>query len=113
MIEQNVKEAETKMQKSLDALAKEIMTIRTGRASPSLVDRIAVEYYGNPTPLNQLATISVPEARMIIIQPWDRSVISAVEKALQKSELGLNPANDGQIIRVPIPPLNEERRREY
>src|SRR2546421_11004065 len=113
MIQPQLAEAESRMQKSVDALAKEIQTIRTGRASPSLVDRIAVEYYGNPTPLNQLATISVPEARMIIIQPWDRSVISAVEKALQKSELGLNPGNDGQLIRVPIPPLNEERRREY
>src|SRR2546425_981520 len=113
MIEANVKDAETKMQKSLDALAKEILTIRTGRASPALVDKIPVEYYGNPTPLNQLATITIPEARMIIIQPWDRTIIGAVEKAIQKSELGLNPGNDGQLIRVPIPPLNEERRREY
>jgi ribosome recycling factor len=113
MIEANVKDAETKMQKSLEALGKEILTIRTGRASPSLVEKIPVEYYGNPTPLNQLATITVPEARMILIQPWDRSIISAVEKAIQKSELGLNPGNDGQLIRVPIPPLNEERRREY
>ena len=113
MIEANVKDAETKMQKSLEALGKEILTIRTGRASPSLVDKIPVEYYGNPTPLNQLATITVPEARMILIQPWDRTIISAVEKAIQKSELGLNPGNDGQLIRVPIPPLNEERRREY
>jgi ribosome recycling factor len=113
MIEENVREAETKMQKSIDALAKEVLTIRTGRASASLVDRIAVEYYGNPTPLNQLATITVPEARLILIQPWDRTVIAAVEKAIQKSELGLNPGNDGQLIRVPIPPLNEERRREY
>ena len=113
MIEENVKEAETRMQKSIEALAKEIVTIRTGRASPALVDKIPVEYYGNPTPLNQLATITAPEARMILIQPWDRTVIGAVEKAIQKSELGLNPANDGQLIRVPIPPLNEERRREY
>jgi ribosome recycling factor len=113
LIEENIREAETKMQKSIDALAKEVLTIRTGRASASLVDRIAVEYYGNPTPLNQLATITVPEARLILIQPWDRTVIAAVEKAIQKSELGLNPGNDGQLIRVPIPPLNEERRREY
>src|SRR4029077_15910502 len=94
MIEANVRDAEIKMQKSLDALAKEILTIRTGRASPSLVDKIPVEYYGNPTPLNQLATITVPEARLIIIQPWDRTIIGAVEKAIQKSELGLNPGND-------------------
>lgn len=113
MIEENIREAEGKMQKSIDALAKEVLTIRTGRASASLVDRIPVEYYGNPTPLNQLATITVPEARLILIQPWDRTVIAAVEKAIQKSELGLNPGNDGQLIRVPIPPLNEERRREY
>ena len=113
MIEENLREAETKMQKSIDALAKEVLTIRTGRASASLVDRIPVEYYGNATPLNQLATITVPEARLILIQPWDRTVIAAVEKAIQKSELGLNPGNDGQLIRVPIPPLNEERRREY
>jgi ribosome recycling factor len=113
MIDDALREAETRMQKSLDALAKEIVTIRTGRASPALVDRLPVEYYGNPTPLNQLATITTPEARMIVIQPWDRSTISAIEKAQQKSDLGLNPANDGQLIRVPIPPLNEERRREY
>ena len=113
MTQPQLTEAETRMQKSVEALAKEIQTIRTGRASPSLVDRVPVEYYGNPTPLNQLATITVPEARLIVIQPWDRSIISAVEKALQKSELGLNPGNDGQVIRVPIPPLNEERRREY
>jgi ribosome recycling factor len=113
LIEDNIRDAETKMQKSIDALAKEVLTIRTGRASASLVDRIPVEYYGNPTPLNQLATITVPEARLILIQPWDRTVIAAVEKAIQKSELGLNPGNDGQLIRVPIPPLNEERRREY
>jgi ribosome recycling factor len=113
VIEENIRDAETKMQKSIDALAKEVLTIRTGRASASLVDRIPVEYYGNPTPLNQLATITVPEARLILIQPWDRTVIAAVEKAIQKSELGLNPGNDGQLIRVPTPPLNEERRREY
>lgn len=113
MIAPNVQEAESRMQKSLDALGREILTIRTGRASPALVDKIPVEYYGNPTPLNQLATITVPEPRLIIIQPWDRSIINAIEKAIQKSELGLNPGNDGQLIRVPIPPLNEERRREY
>jgi len=113
MIEDNLREAETKMQKSLEALGKEILTIRTGRASPGLIDRIPVDYYGNPTPLNQLASITAPDPRLIVIQPWDRTVITAVEKALQKSELGLNPANDGQVIRVPIPPLNEERRREY
>jgi len=84
MIEENIHEAESKMQKTIDALAKEVLTIRTGRASASLVDRLQVEYYGNPTPLNQLATITVPEARLILIQPWDRTVIAAVEKAIQK-----------------------------
>jgi ribosome recycling factor len=113
MVDDALREAETRMQKTIDALGKEVLTIRTGRASPSLVDHIPVEYYGNPTPLNQLATITVPEARLIVIQPWDRSIMGAVEKAIQKSELGLNPSNDGQVIRVPIPPLNEERRREY
>src|SRR5947208_17166181 len=98
MIEANVKDAETKMQKSLDALAKEILTIRTGRASPALVDKIPVEYYGNPTPLNQLATITVPEARMIIIQPWVRTIISADEKEIKKSEHGLNPRYNDQMI---------------
>lgn len=113
MVEDALREAEARMQKTIEALGKEVLTIRTGRASPSLVDHIPVEYYGNPTPLNQLATITVPEARLIVIQPWDRSIMAAVEKAIQKSELGLNPSNDGQVIRVPIPPLNEERRREY
>ncbi len=113
MIEDSLREAEVKMQKSLDALAKEILTIRTGRASPALIDRVQVEYYGSPTPLNQLASITTPEPRLLVIQPWDRNAIGVIEKALQKSELGLNPANDGQLIRVPIPPLNEERRREY
>src|SRR5437879_12543329 len=98
MIEANVKDADTKMQKRLDALAKEILTIRTGRASPALVDKIPVEYYGNPTPLNQLATITVPEARMILIQPWDRTIISAVEKAIQKYTLGMDTGHDGPQV---------------
>ncbi len=113
MIDTPLKEAEIKMQKSLDAFVREMAVIRTGRASPSLVDSVMVEYYGNPTPLKQLAGISAPEPRLLVIQPWDRSALGAVEKALLKSELGLNPANDGTVIRVPIPPLNEERRREY
>jgi ribosome recycling factor len=113
VVEANLREGESRMQKSLEALAKEVVTIRTGRASPALVDRIPVEAYGNVMALNQLATISVPEARSILIQPWDRSLLGAIEKAIQKSELGLNPSNDGQLIRVPIPPLTEERRREY
>lgn len=113
MIDGTLREAEGRMSKTLDALAKEILTIRTGRASPALVDHLPVDAYGNQMPLNQLASITVPEARLIVIQPWDRSIISAIEKAIQKSEIGLNPSNDGQLIRIPIPPLNEERRREY
>lgn len=85
--------------------------MRTGRASVSLLDKIRVEYYGNETPINQVATISVPEARMIVIQPWDKSVLSAIEKAILKSDLGLPPNNDGKLIRLNFPPLNEERRK--
>jgi ribosome recycling factor len=113
MIDTPLKEAEIKMQKSLDTFMREITAIRTGRATPSLVDSVTVEYYGTPTPLKHLASISAPEPRLLVIQPWDRSQLGAIEKALQKSDLGLNPGNDGTIIRVPIPPLNEERRREY
>ncbi len=113
MIDAPLKEAEVKMQKSLDTLMREIAAIRTGRATPSLVDSIMVDYFGNPTPLKHLGSITAPEPRLLIIQPWDRSILNAIEKALQKSDLGLNPGNDGTVIRVPIPPLNEERRREY
>ncbi|MFW6313532.1 MAG: ribosome recycling factor, partial [Spirochaetota bacterium] len=105
-----IKQAEDKMKKSLTALEEEFNTLRTGRASPALFDKIRVEYYGNPTPLNQVATISVPEARLVVIQPWDKSVIGEIEKAIQKSELSVNPSNDGKIIRISIPPLTEERR---
>ncbi|HCL62278.1 MAG TPA: ribosome recycling factor [Rhizobiales bacterium] len=112
MIEENIHEAESKMQKTIDALAKEVLTIRTGRASASLVDRLQVEYYGNPTPLNQLATINVPESRLITVQVWDRSQVGAVERAIRESDLGLNPAVDGSLLRLPIPELNEERRHE-
>jgi len=101
------------MKKSVKSLDDEFNTIRTGRASASLFDKIKVEYYGNPTPLNQVATISVPEARLVVIQPWDKSVIGQIEKAIQKSELSLNPVNDGKVIRINIPPLTEERRKEY
>jgi len=101
------------MKKSVKSLEDEFNTIRTGRASASLFDKIKVEYYGNPTPLNQVATISVPEARLVVIQPWDKSVIGQIEKAIQKSELSLNPVNDGKVIRINIPPLTEERRKEY
>ncbi|MBJ7610250.1 MAG: ribosome recycling factor [Candidatus Dormibacteraeota bacterium] len=101
------------MEKSLEALHKELGGIRTGRATPSLIDRVQVDYYGAPTPLQTIAGITAPEARLLLIQPYDRSSIQAIEKALQKSELGLNPSNDGQVIRIAIPPLTEERRREF
>jgi ribosome recycling factor len=101
------------MAKSIEHLAGQLTAIRTGRANPALIDRIMVPYYGNPTPLNQLAQISAPEPRLLVVNVYDKSQMGAVEKALRTSEQGLNPASDGQVIRVPIPPLTEERRREY
>ena len=104
--------AEERMKKSLAALGDDFNLLRTGRASAALFDKVRVEYYGTPTPLNQLANISIPEARLIVIQPFDRNSISDIEKAILSSELGLNPGNDGKVIRINIPPLNEERRKE-
>ncbi|HWF57498.1 MAG TPA: ribosome recycling factor [Candidatus Dormibacteraeota bacterium] len=101
------------MEKSLEALHKDLGGVRTGRATPSLVDRVLVDYYGTPTALQSIAGITAPEARLLLIQPYDRSSIQAIEKALQKGELALNPSNDGQVIRIAIPPLTEERRREF
>lgn len=101
-----------RMQKALESLERDLKRLRTGRASVSLVDGIKVEYYGTPTPLNQLATLTIPEPRTIMIQPWDTTVIGDVEKAILKSELGLTPMNDGKLIRINVPPLTEERRRE-
>ena len=108
-----LKDTRDRMQKSIQALEEELNTIRTGRASAALFERVKVEYYGNPTPLNQVATISVPEARLVVIQPWDKGIINEIEKAIQKSELSVNPSNDGKVIRINIPPLTEERRKEY
>ena len=101
------------MAKSVEHFANELSSIRTGRANPALIDRVMVPYYGTPTPLNQLAQISVPEPRLLVVQVYDKSQIGVVEKALRTSEQGLNPASDGQVIRVPIPPLTEERRKEF
>ncbi len=112
MIEEVKQEARDKMGKSVSTLKGELKKIRTGRASLSLVDDIKVEYYGTMTPLNQLATLSVPESRLITIQPWDVSSVNNIEKAILKSNLGLTPSNDGKIIRITIPPLTEERRKE-
>lgn len=105
-------DAERRMQKAVDALKQDLGAIRAGRASATLVDRITVEYYGAPTPLNQVASISVPEARLLVIQPWDRKLLTDIEKAIQKSDLGINPTNDGQVIRLNIPPMSEDRRRD-
>ena len=113
MIDPVLRDAETKMSKSVDHFASELTHIRTGRANPALIDKTMVPYYGTPTPLNQLAQISAPEPRLLVVQVYDKSQIGAVEKALRTSDQGLNPASDGQVIRVPIPPLTEERRREY
>ncbi len=101
-----------KMDKTIDTLKRELHSVRTGRATPALLDRIHVDYYGTPTPVNQLANISVPEPRLLVIQPWDKGIIQEIEKAIQKSDLGLNPMNDGSVIRIAIPPMTEERRVE-
>ena len=112
MIDAVLSDAKTHMDKAVDALRTDLQTIRTGRASPALIERLHVEYYGVSTPLSQVASITVPEARMLVVQPWDKSALGAIEKAILKSDLGLNPTNDGKLIRVVIPYLSEERRRE-
>jgi ribosome recycling factor len=112
MIDDVLADAKNRMGKAVEALSKELATIRTGRAHPGLIEHVRVDYYGAPTPLNQLATISVPEPRLLSIQPWDRQSLGAIEKAIYKADLGLNPINDGNIIRLVIPQLTEERRKE-
>src|SRR4029453_9798021 len=106
------KDAESRMQGALDALGREFAGVRTGRANAALLEHVRVDYYDTPTPLNQVASISVPDARTLTIQPWDQSVLTKIERAIQKSDLGLTPANDGKLIRLSIPPLNEERRKQ-
>lgn len=106
------KDAETRMKKSVKSLHDDFNGIRTGRASASLFDKVNANYYGTPTPLNQIANISIPEARLIVIQPFDKGALVDIEKAIQTSELGLNPSNDGKVIRINIPPLTEERRKD-
>jgi ribosome recycling factor len=106
------KKIHERMEKSLEALKKDLAAIRTGRASPSIFDGITVDYYGTPTLINQVATMAIPESRLITIQPWEPKMISEIEKAIQKSDLGLNPSNDGKIIRIAIPSLTEERRKQ-
>jgi ribosome recycling factor len=112
LIDELLEGARERMLKSVEAAQHEFATVRTGRASPGLLDRVVVDYYGAMTPLNQLATISAPEARLITVQPYDKSSIKAVEKAINESDVGLNPSNDGNIIRLVVPELTEERRRE-
>jgi len=112
MIKETLQDAREHMDKTIEALHIDLRAIRTGRASPALVERLQVEYYGVPTPLNQLAGTTVPEPRLLVIRPWDRNTIGIIEKAILKSDLGLNPSNDGQVIRLIIPQLTEERRRE-
>ncbi len=107
-----LKDAEDRMKKALANLGKDFSRLRTGRASASLMDDIKVDYYDTPTPLDQIASVSTPDSRTITIQPWDKSAFSKVEKAILKSDLGLNPVNDGKIIRIPIPPLTEDRRKD-
>ncbi len=111
-MKQVLENAEVKMQKAIDHLEEEYAAIRAGRANPAVLDKIVVNYYDVPTAINQLAAVAVPEARMLTIQPWDASVLRLIEKAIQTSDLGVNPQNDGKIIRLSFPPLNEERRRE-
>lgn len=105
-------DAESRMKAAVEDARRKFATVRTGRASVSLLDNVTVEYYGTPTPLNQVAAISAPEPQMITVQPWDTSVINTIEKAIRSSDLGLNPSNDGKLVRIPIPPLTEERRKQ-
>ncbi len=112
MIDETLFDAEEKMEKAVSVAKEELATVRTGRATPAMFSRIHVEYYGTPTPLNQMATIAVPEARMAIVKPFDVSQLGAVERAIRDSDLGVNPGNDGTIIRVVFPALSEERRKE-
>jgi len=112
MLDDLMSKLEIDMQKVIDSLKKEFVTIRAGRANPALLEKVMVEYYGVPTPINQVANISAPEPRLLVIQPWDRSVIAAIEKAILKSDLGLTPTNDGTVIRISIPQLTQERRNE-
>ncbi len=112
MPKQVISNATSRMEKAIGAYTRELASIRAGRANASLLDRITVDYYGSPTPVNQLAGISVPEARLLVIQPYDKTILGEIEKAILKSDLGLNPANDGSLIRIAIPALTEERRKE-
>lgn len=112
MIEGVIQSAEERMEKAIAALRKELGTVRAGRATPSMLDKVMVEYYGSSMPVNQVAGVTSPEPRMLMISPWDKSMLGEIEKAIQKSDLGLNPSNDGAVIRLVVPQLTEERRQE-
>ncbi|BCV21118.1 ribosome recycling factor [Moorella sp. Hama-1] len=112
MLADILQETEARMQKAVEGLRRELASLRAGRANPALLEKVLVNYYGTPTPVNQLATISTPEARLLVIQPWDRNVLPEIEKAILKSDLGLTPSSDGTVIRIAIPQLTEERRAE-
>ena len=108
-----VEDAKERMEEALDAIRREFATVRTGKATPALLDTVRVDAYGSKMPLNQVATVNTPEATLLMVQPFDKTLLADIEKAIMSADLGLNPANDGNVIRVPIPPLNEERRKEY
>ena len=112
MIDEILADAEDRMKKTVEAVARELSSIRTGHAHVGLVDHVRVDYYGTPTPVNQMATVNAPEARLLTIQPWDKNALGMIEKALLKSDIGITPNNDGQMIRIAIPPLTEDRRKE-
>ena len=111
-VEDVLSDADSRMSKAVEALKRDLNSLRTGRATPALLENITIDYYGVPTPLDQIASISAPEARLIVVQAYDRQALGNIEKSLLKSEMGFNPSNDGNVIRIPIPPLSQERRRE-
>ena len=112
-VEEVLSLADSRMDKAVEALRRDLNSLRTGRATPAILEDLTVDYYGVPTRLDQMATISAPEATLIVIQPWDRQALREIEKSLLKSDMGFNPSNDGSVIRVPIPPLSQERRKEF
>lgn len=112
MVKDLLKETENHMKMTIEATKKEFQSVRTGRANAGVLDRVQVEYYGNPSPLNQVASVTIPDPRTIVIQPWDKSLLATIEKAILKADLGMNPVNDGSVIRLPVPQLTEERRKD-
>lgn len=112
MVKDILNDAEERMKKTIEHLKQDLASLRAGRANPAMLDKVMVNYYGTPTPINQLANITVPEARLLVVQPWDKSSIPEIEKAIMKSDLGVNPTNDGNVIRIAIPQLTEERRKD-